>query len=218
MKKRDNQQERLNPMTEIVKKIPTNKAYYIVGFSDGEGSFNTSFRKRDDYLLGWKITPVFNISQKQRDILAIVKRYLKCGTIRYRNDHVWVYEVTNKAALKTTIIPFFKNYRFLSEKKKADFSRFQKIITILERHASTTLQDLSDILVLLDDIESKSKRKYTNQDILERAHIFWKRNQHKIEKVNKELSVSYKTVKNEGHLHEDMEGLRILRDYTPNNR
>ncbi len=126
MKKRDNQQERLNPMTEIVKKIPTNKAYSIVGFSDGEGSFHTSFRKRDDSLVGWKITPVFNRSQKQRDILAIIKRYLKCGTIRYRNDHVWVYEVTDKTALKTTIIPFFKNYRFLSEKKKLIFHVFKK--------------------------------------------------------------------------------------------
>ncbi len=33
-------------------KIPIEKAYYIVGFADGEGSFNISFRKRDDYLIG----------------------------------------------------------------------------------------------------------------------------------------------------------------------
>jgi hypothetical protein len=28
------------------------KSFYIVGFADGEGSFNISFRKRDDYFLG----------------------------------------------------------------------------------------------------------------------------------------------------------------------
>jgi intein-encoded DNA endonuclease-like protein len=138
---RGNQQERFNLMTEIVKKIPKDKAYYIVGFSDGEDSFNTSFRMRNDFLLGWKRSPVFNISQKQRDILAIVKRYLQCGTIRLRNDNAWVYEVDNRNALKTHILPFFEKFRFLSINKKADFARFQKILEILDRHSSTTLSD-----------------------------------------------------------------------------
>lgn len=174
-------------MIEILKKIPSDKAYYIVGFSDGEGSFNTSFRMREDYLLGWKITPVFNISQKQRDILALVKRYLNCGTIRFQNDNAWVYEVDNKTALKTHILPFFENYRFLSIKKKGDFARFQKIIEILDRHSSTTLDDLKEILVLLDEIESKSKRKYTTRKILERAEIFWQKNCDKIQKLNTKI-------------------------------
>lgn len=186
-------------MTEIKKKIPNDKAYYIVGFSDGEGSFNTSFRMREDYLLGWKITPVFNISQKQRDILALVKRYLQCGTIRFRNDNAWVYEVDNRTALKTHIIPFFEKYRFLSIKKKADFARFQKILEILDRHSSTTLDDLKEILVLLDEIESKSKRKYTNSEILERAEIFWQKNCDKIQKINTKI-------KNPQRLHAKQSG------------
>ena len=184
MKRRDNQQERLNLMTETLKSIPRDKAFYIVGFSDGEGSFNTSFRMRDDFLLGWKITPVFNISQKQRDILALVKRYLKCGTIRFRNDNIWVYEVDNRQALIKTIIPFFTQYPFLSQKKKADFVRFQRILSVLERHTSTTLDDLEDILLNLDEIESKSKRKFTNQQILDRAQAFWEKNQEKIRNRN----------------------------------
>ena len=57
-------------MNDFIKKIPKDKAYYITGLSDGEGSFNTSFRLREDFLLGWKYTPVFNISQKQRDIFG----------------------------------------------------------------------------------------------------------------------------------------------------
>lgn len=117
MKARDNQQERLDLMTSRVHKIPRDKAFYIVGFSDGEGSFHTSFCPRDDSLLGWKITSVFQISQKQRDILALIKRYLGCGSIRYRNDDVWVYQVDNTVALKNTIVPFFTASRFLSEKK-----------------------------------------------------------------------------------------------------
>lgn len=171
-------------MTEFIKKIPNDKAYYIVGFSDGERSFNTSFRMRNDFLLGWKINPVFNISQKQRDILALVKRYLQCGTIRFRNDDIWVYEVDNRTALKTHIVPFFEKFRFLSIKKKADFARFRKIIEILDRHSSTTLDDLQEILVLIDEIKSKSKRKFSNQEILERGELFWKKNRNKIQNLN----------------------------------
>ena len=167
-----------------ISSIPRDKAFYIVGFVDGEGSFNTSFRVRNDYLLGWKITPVFNISQKERTILSLIKRYLKCGTIRVRKDGVWVYEVDNRNALHGTIIPFFKTFQFLSQKKKKDFQRFQKIIGVLEQNKSTTYSDLEKILGFLDEIESKASRKYTNQDILDRASEFWEKNRVKIEKLN----------------------------------
>lgn len=175
-------------MTQSLNKIPREKAYFIVGFSDGFGCFNTSFQKREDFLLGWKITPVFIISQKQRDILALIKRYLNCGTIRFRNDKVWVYQVDNLTALHEHIIPFFNKYPFLSQKKKADFQRFKKILEILERHTSTTFNDLIEILNNLDGIESESKRKYTNQEILDRAELLWKKNQEKIEKLNSKIN------------------------------
>lgn len=74
------------------------KIYYIVGFADGEGSFNLSWRRRDDFLIGWKLAPVFNISQKDRTILAQIKDHLKCGTIRFRKDGVWAYSVFHKKA------------------------------------------------------------------------------------------------------------------------
>ena len=175
---------KLQEITAYLKAIPREKAYYITGFVDGEGSFNTSFRKRDDYLLGWKITPVFNISQKEKQILAIIKQHLKCGNLRFRKDSVWVYEVENKNAIKTQIIPFFETFCFLSQKKKKDFTRFQKIVTLLESHKSTSFSDLGKILTLLDEIESKNSRKYTNTEILERASEFWSKNKEKIELKN----------------------------------
>jgi len=164
--------------------IPRDKAYYIVGFADGEGSFNTSFRLRLDCLLGWKITPVFNISQKERTILALIKHHLRCGTLRYRKDGVWAYEVETRKALRETIIPFFSTFRFLSEKKKKDFQRFQKILAILDQHRSTTYDDLERILVLLDDIDSKHARTYSKQQILARGAGFWERNRLRIEALN----------------------------------
>lgn len=168
-----------------IQSIPQEKAWYITGFADGEASFNVSFRVREDYLIGWKITPVFNISQKERTILTVIKRYMNCGTLRFRSDNVWVFEVENQTALREKIIPFFTKYPFLSDKKKKDFSRFQKIVKILDTQKSKTHDDIVQILHLLDEIESKASRKYTNQEILERTHQFWIKNQQKIEFLNK---------------------------------
>ena len=71
-------------------RTPRDIAHYIVSFAEGEGSFNTSFRPRSNYLLGWEITPpVFNISQKERTIRA---------TAGFRTDGAWAYKVETRAA------------------------------------------------------------------------------------------------------------------------
>ncbi len=173
--------------------IPIEKAYYIVGFADREGSFNICFRKKDDYLIGQKLSPVFNISQKEKTILTVIKKYLKCGTIRFKKDNVYVYEVDNKNALIHIIIPFFSKYKFLSDKKKKDFSRFLKLVKIVsQENKSKTYSDIQNVLKLLTEISSTSSRKYSNfvrgtnlfEDILERAALFYEKNKAKIDKLN----------------------------------
>ena len=173
-----------NSHQTFLKKIPQNKGYYITGFADGEGSFNTSFRERNDFLIGWKISPVFNISQKEKTILAIIKNHLKCGTIRFRKDGVWVYEVDNKDMLINQIIPFFSKFRFLSDKKKNDFSRFQKIVSIVSQNKSTTFDDIVSILKLLEENSSKNCRNFTDKYILDRATVYWNLNKAKIIALN----------------------------------
>ena len=61
---------------------------YLAGFADGEGSFNASFRPRQDYKPPWKISLCFNVSQKDKVILALFKRHLGCGPLRGRPDGV----------------------------------------------------------------------------------------------------------------------------------
>ena len=53
-----------------MKNIPVDIGNYIAGFTDGEGSFNVSIKKRLDYKESWKLTASFNISQKDRVIHA----------------------------------------------------------------------------------------------------------------------------------------------------
>jgi hypothetical protein len=114
-------------MTFNAKKVPPHIGYYLAGFADGEGSFNVSFRKRKDYNQPWKISLCFNVSQRDKVVLALFKQHLKCGTLRQRKDGVWYYEVNNFTAITENVIPFFKCYGFLSAKKKRDFLKFQQL-------------------------------------------------------------------------------------------
>jgi hypothetical protein len=71
-----------------VQAIPESIGYYFAGFTDGEGSFNVSFRPRDDYVFPWKVSLCFNISQRDKVILDLFQHYLGCGTMRQRADGV----------------------------------------------------------------------------------------------------------------------------------
>lgn len=150
-----------------LKAIPSNIGYYLSGFADGEGSFNVSFRKRNDYKLPWKISLCFNISQKDKVILALYKRWLKCGTLRSRPDGVWYYEVNNFKPIQENIIPFFKRFNFLSAKKKRDFSKFMQIAKIIETNKHTTEEGIKQILAIRREMNDGGKRKYSEEYILD---------------------------------------------------
>jgi len=158
-------------------------AYYIVGFSDGEGSFNISFRKREDHLIGWKIAPVFNISQKELLPLTFIKKHLKCGTIRSRNDGVWVYEVNNKIALETHIIPFFEHFPSISDQKKIALRSLKNILLLLKECLGIPNDsEFKQILALRNHAHANmSKRTYTDQELLDRFHAFSLKNKDKID-------------------------------------
>jgi hypothetical protein len=151
-----------------VKKIPPKMGYYLAGFADGEGSFNVSFRQREDYRLPWKISLCFNISQRDKVIVALFKRYLKCGTLRQRRDGTWYYEVNNLNAISENVIPFFKKFGFLSAKKKRDFSKFKKIAYLLKERKHLTKEGIREILEIRREMNDGGKRKYSEKEILEK--------------------------------------------------
>ena len=153
---------------EKVKHIKPKHGYYIAGFADGEGSFNVSLTQRKDYIGKWKITASFNVSQKERHILAFIKKTLGCGTLRERKDGVVYYEVTNIQSLYDTILPFFKRFPILSQNKKKNFSIFSSIVKRMYRKEHLTPEGLREILELREKLNLGigRKRKYTLQDVL----------------------------------------------------
>lgn len=150
------------------KPISLENTLYIVGFVDGEGSFNISFKIRTDYANRIQVYPSFNISQKEKGILVWIQNQFGCGTIRNRGDGVYYYEVHNLRELKENIILFFDRYK-LRTKKKIAFEVFSKTIEII---SSKNLEwmDIKNIYVLREEVVVGRKRKYSLKDL----EKFWK--------------------------------------------
>ncbi len=154
-------------MIDWIRSFSQEFGYYIAGFTDGEGSFNVSLTPRNDYQDRWKMTASFNISQKDRVILAWIKNMLGCGTLRERQDGVVYYEVTNIKSLQERIIPFFERFGFLSANKKRNFSIFKKIVELMSRNTHLTRIGFIRILKLRERLNEGRgrKRKYNLSDI-----------------------------------------------------
>jgi len=148
-------------------KIDSSLGHYLAGFADGEGSFNVSFRKRDDYSLPWKVSLCINISQREKPILVLFKVYLRCGTLRQRKDGVWYFEVNNLDAIIQNMIPFFERFKFLSRKKKRDFSKFKQIVELIHNEkAHLTNNGIEKILKIRENMNDGGKRKYKSNEII----------------------------------------------------
>nr|AAL34388.1 putative protein [Chlorosarcina brevispinosa]AIT94634.1 putative LAGLIDADG homing endonuclease [Chlorosarcina brevispinosa]AIT94646.1 putative LAGLIDADG homing endonuclease [Chlorosarcina brevispinosa] len=153
-----------NKATKL-EQVPPDKGYYIAGFVDGEGSFYISARKRKDYSSGWKFTVHFNVSNADIAVLQVCKKYLGSGEIREPRPGFYVLEVTDKQKLKTFIVPFFKKFGFLSNKKKAEFRIFRQALRALEGVIRSETE-LHDFLVLRQKLNQFRKTRITHVDAI----------------------------------------------------
>lgn len=151
-----------------LKRIPVEKGWYLAGFVDGEGSFNVSLVWRPDYRTSWKITPNFNVAQRDKTILFLLKKYFGCGRINQRKDGVGVYVVENSRAIQERIIPFFKRFKLLSSKAKTNFSIFCQIMDLFVVDEHLTNDGLRKICILREKLNEGRgrKRKYNLSDIM----------------------------------------------------
>ncbi len=151
-------------------KAQTELGFYIAGFADRDGSFNVSFRKRDDYRLGWKINPSFSIAQRDKIVLELFQKQLNCGKTRKgTSEGIWYLEVLDLVDLRTKIVPFFENYIFLSENTVKRFKNFKLTLDILS-NTPLSRSNVEEILALQRNPNSKTR--YSIQDILDRVDVF----------------------------------------------
>jgi len=151
-----------------VRDIPREIGWYLAGFADGEGSFNVSFRPRQDYTLPWKVSLCFNISQRDPVVLTLYKRHLQCGTMRQRRDGVWYYEVNNLVPILDNVIPFFDEFHFLSAKKKRDYAKFKALAALLRAGRHRDRDGIEEVLAIRRGMNDREHRKYSDELVLAR--------------------------------------------------
>ncbi len=151
---------------KILDKIKKPMGYYLSGFADGEGSFNLSIIKRNDYRNKWKVMLSFNISQNDDTLPRLFQNNLKCGKIRYRKDGVCYFEVRSITELKKIIYPFFRKFPILSKQKSKVFEIFSQMIFIIYSKQHLEKEGMIKLIELREKIIVKRKRKYSKKEIL----------------------------------------------------
>ena len=150
-----------------LKRVPQEIGWYLAGFVDGEGSFNISLKQVEDYRLGWKVDPSFNVSQKDITNLLLLRKVLETGTLRKRKDGVIYFEVRDYRKLAERVIPFFDKFEFRSQSKVKNFSIFKKIVRKMQNHAHLNPDGLQEIVALREKLNEGRgrKRKYNQKDV-----------------------------------------------------
>ena len=117
---------------------------YIVGLTDGEGSF-TAYIQNPDSQTNRKrrvrVEPRFYIKliEKDKDILYKLKEFFGCGSVYFQRDnrlnhqHCYRYEVFNRKDILEIIIPFFKKHTLRFPSKNHDFTIFCEIMESISR-------------------------------------------------------------------------------------
>ncbi len=126
------------PLNLRPEQVPIEAGHFIAGFTDGEGSFYVSVRKRADYSTGWKFSLNFNISQNDEKVLLYCQKYLGCGTVRQTRPGKYVLEVSDLQHLQTYIIPFFERFQFRSIKKRQELRVFKLMVADLLSNGTIT--------------------------------------------------------------------------------
>lgn len=112
---------------------------YIAGFVDGEGCFAIKFskeikhtRKNKPAYYRWGAEFVIYLKKDDANILKLIQKTLKVGTVRITKKHAR-YSVQNIKNLYNNIIPYFKKYR-LRAKKAKDFELWIQAVNIIYKN------------------------------------------------------------------------------------
>ncbi len=161
----DNQQE--SSQVKWLDQIPLSLGYYLSGFSDGEGSFNVSLRKKSDYAIKWQVVLSFNVSQRDKTNLLTLQKVLGCGIIKRRQDGVYSLDITKPSDVILKVIPFFERFPLISGKSK-NFAIFCEIADLMNRGGHRNKEGITEILALRENLNiGKGRtRKYSQSDVL----------------------------------------------------
>lgn len=150
--------ERIQPIDKL-------NPQYVVGFIDGEGSFNVSIYKDETMANKVFVRPEFSIELRadDRNILERVRITIGCGKIYACNyeRYGWYphakYKVSRLDEISRILIPFLEKYR-LQAKKSESFEYFKKIVKLRMDGKHLTASGVKSILNLREKMRLLGKK------------------------------------------------------------
>jgi hypothetical protein len=126
---------------------------YIVGLTDGEGSFCVFIRKPEKSTWNTRVECHFYIKMRDDELplLEKVKYFFKCGRMSFQKEYRknqknnYRFQVSNLNDLNSAIIPFFRRQRLHSTPRRRDFNLFCEIIQMVNSQKHKTARGLLKI-------------------------------------------------------------------------
>lgn len=131
---------------------------YIVGLTDGEGSFTAYVRppRQEHQSKSWRVECHFYLKMREDELplLKEVKKFFDCGRLSFQRDgrrnhrSCYRFEISDIANIKEKVIPLFKEHSPCSVNRKNDFKLFCRILALVERRAQQSKTGLATIIRL----------------------------------------------------------------------
>lgn len=128
-------------------------ADYIVGLTDGEGSFSVFLHPPhkigNSYTQYYRVECHYYIKLREDELplLEKVKKFFNCGSIYLQKDkrpnhrHCYRFEISSYQKISEVVIPFFRKHRLHGVNRKNDFGLFCKIFKIATERKGKHLID-----------------------------------------------------------------------------
>ena len=119
---------------------------WVVGFVDGEGTFDIAINPHPEMATGYQVLPEFRVVQHQRDIqvLYALKRFFRCGVVRRNHDDRYELRIRKLSCLQE-VVDFFEKHP-LKTKKQVDFKKFARVVRYMAEGRHLTKEGLIEII------------------------------------------------------------------------
>ncbi|MEK7154419.1 MAG: LAGLIDADG family homing endonuclease [Patescibacteria group bacterium] len=138
-------------------------ADYIVGLTDGEGSFSIYLNppNKKHGSINYRVQCRYYIKMREDELplLEKVKDFWGCGKIYFQKEYRenqrdnYRFEIFNYDLLKNVVVPFFKEHK-LEGKRIKDFNLFCQILDLAIKKAHQTKKGLEKIKKLKERLHA----------------------------------------------------------------
>ena len=142
---------------------PSLSADYIVGLTDGEGCFYVNVWNTPTYRAGAGVQIHFHIklSEKDRELLEIVRDTLGCGAVYFQKEtrvnhtQCYRYTVSSQRDITQKIIPFFQKHPLQLPSKRSSFETFCQIAQLIQNKRHLTKGGVEEIRALKETMNKR---------------------------------------------------------------